>query len=559
MDEIAMAPARSPAPSTFEDSSLLARRLAAFGWASGIVQSVALLSVLPFELAARGPRLLLDPAVVLTIVALGGCVILVLAGRLAHGSASRLRLVETTVVLGQSLAFAPITFVGESFAYRQFAVSLGESHTLGVLLRHYGSLTTVMSFSSMLALRAALVPSSPRRTLALTSGAAVACVGIAGFGVYPTVYPLTMQQRVEVGVMTAFWAALGIACCVVISAVVYRLERDVRRARELGQYMLEEKLGEGGMGIVYRARHALLKRPVAIKFLAASRAGEHGIARFEREVQITARLAHPSTITIYDYGRTPEGDFFYAMELLDGMDLATLVERHGPQPPARVARVLEAICRSLAEAHEQDLVHRDIKPANVFLCRELGGQPDFVKVLDFGLVREVRDDRPSVTREGTLTGTPMYMAPEILISSERTSARSDLYAVGAVGYALLAGRELFEAKSVVEVLAAQLHEQPAPPSKQLGRALPAELEQLVLQCLEKDPARRPTSARAMADRLSALQLPEQWSEGDARGWWSRQLGDGGAGAKAEVDPNAATLSVASSFDASAPERRAAVR
>ncbi|MBI2395805.1 MAG: serine/threonine protein kinase [Deltaproteobacteria bacterium] len=558
MDEVDLAPARSPAPSTLDDAPLLARRLAAFGWASGIVQGISLLSVFPFELAARGPRLLLDPAVLLTVVALAGCVVLVFAGRLAGGSAARLRTIEATVVVGQALAFSPITYVGESFAYREFARSLGESPTLGVLLRHYGSLTTVMSFSVMLALRAALVPSSPRRTLALTSAAGVFTVAVAGFGLYPRIYPLTSTQRMEVGVMAAFWTVLGTACCVVISAVVYRLERDVRRARELGQYVLEEKLGEGGMGVVYRARHALLKRPVAIKFLASSRAGEHGIARFEREVQITARLAHPSTITIYDYGRTPEGDFFYAMELLDGMDLATLVERHGPQPPARVARVLEAICRSLAEAHEQDLVHRDIKPANVFLCRELGGQPDFVKVLDFGLVRETRDDRPEVTREGMLTGTPMYMAPEILISSERTSARSDLYAVGAVGYALLAGRELFDAKSVVEVLAAQLHEQPAPPSKRLGRALPAELEQLVLQCLEKDPARRPTSARAMADRLSALDFPEKWAEDEARAWWSRQ-GAPAASAKGEVDPNAPTVAVASGFDATLPEPRAAVR
>jgi len=211
--------------------------------------------------------------------------------------------------------------------------------------------------------------------------------------------------------------------------------------RRLGQYTLERKIGAGGMGIVYRASHAMLRRPTAIKLLPPDRAGEASIARFEREVQMTAQLSHPNTVAIYDYGRTPEGVFYYAMEYLDGINLEDLVRTYGAQPAGRVLAILDQVCGALAEAHERGLVHRDIKPANIILT-ERGGEPDVAKVVDFGLVKPIVTDDPRLTMSmpGVMTGTPLYLSPESLTSPESGDPRSDLYALGAVGCAVAANR-----------------------------------------------------------------------------------------------------------------------
>jgi serine/threonine-protein kinase len=305
---------------------------------------------------------------------------------------------------------------------------------------------------------------------------------------------------------------------VAASKVIYGLRRQVGRIKELGQYHIEAELGAGGMGVVYRARHALLRRETAVKLLPPERAGEAAVQRFEREVKLTARLKHPNTVTIYDYGRTPDGMFYYAMELLDGANLEEIVHTTGPLPVGRVVRVLEQAAGALAEAHELGLVHRDIKPSNIMLCNQ-GGMMDVVKVLDFGLVKETKSDAPELTQSNTITGTPLYMPPEALMSAESVDARSDLYALGAVAYYMLVGDHVFNGDTLIEVCGKHLHLRPEPPSVRSGRALPEALEQLVLECLEKRPKDRPQSARSLLERLTQVEV-EPWDRRDAERWWA---------------------------------------
>ena len=292
------------------------------------------------------------------------------------------------------------------------------------------------------------------------------------------------------------------------------------RKTRLGPYTLNEKIGEGGMGIVYKASHALLRRPAAIKVLPPERTAERDLERFEREVQLTSQLTHPNTIAIYDFGRTAEGSFYYAMEYLDGLTLQTLVDREGPQDSARVAHVLAQLAGALAEAHGAGLVHRDVKPANVMVC-ERGGSADVVKVLYFGLLKEL-DGRGEATRSDVhrVVGTPLYMPPEAVTAPEKVDSRSDLYAVGAVGYFLLTGAPPFPGNSLVEVCGHHLHTAPVPPSKRLGSPVPPRLEALILSCLAKSPEERPASAASLQKAL--LPLAAAWTpERAARCWAER--------------------------------------
>lgn len=298
-------------------------------------------------------------------------------------------------------------------------------------------------------------------------------------------------------------AAFGVA-----ALEVFTRARSARMATEgatptvVGQYTLGEKLGEGGMGVVYQARHALLDRPAAIKLLHPERARREDVLRFEREVRLTSRLSHPNTISVYDSGRTADGLLYYAMEYLDGQDLQTLVEREGPQPPARVAHWLAQLCAALSEAHAAGVIHRDIKPANVVVC-ERGGEKDVVKLLDFGLSKEFENLSMAVTHSDvqTLVGTPLYLSPEALIAPDTLDGRSDLYAVGALAYFLLTGAPPFPGKGLVEVCAQHLHSTPVPPSQKRGARLPAGLDALVLRCLGKSMDERPASAAALRAEL----------------------------------------------------------
>ncbi len=333
--------------------------------------------------------------------------------------------------------------------------------------------------------------------------------------------PLTILQRT----FYALYALLAISSIAifVFTVVVAKLQREAQKAvieaKQLGQYRLENKLGSGAMGVVYKGHHAMLRRPTAIKMLNVDTVNESSIQRFEREVQITCQLNNPSTVAIYDYGRTPEGVFYYAMEFLDGIDLQALVDRYGPQTEGRVIAILKQICSSLYEAHSLGLVHRDIKPANIMLNRR-GGEPDVVKVLDFGLVKAL-DDEKKARQTGGLAGTPLYMSPESIQTPDLVDARSDLYAVGAVGYFLLTGQPVFHATTLVELCAQQVTGVPDAPSQRLGRAVSIELESALLACLEKSRSKRPQTARDLSQMLDRAPTAHDWTIEDADAWWGR--------------------------------------
>lgn len=322
---------------------------------------------------------------------------------------------------------------------------------------------------------------------------------------------------------------LLVLCALAIFAftlLVERLEASVRRsalaARRLGQYVLVQEIGRGSNGMVYRGRHALLRRPVAVKLLSPELTNESTARRFEHEVQMTSQLTHPNTVSIYDYGRTPEGLFYYAMEYLSGIDLSHLARQFGPQPERRVVQILRQVCGSLAEAHRIGLIHRDIKPANIVLTRR-GGVCDFVKVLDFGLVKTVHAGPAEGTSAKAVVGTPHFMAPEAVKNPSQVDSRGDIYAVGAVGYWLLTGKTLFDTDEVDELLECQVKEMPATPSERLGRAVSCELEQLLMRCLAKDPAQRPGKADELAEALAQCHLNGSWSDLEAEIWWNTNL------------------------------------
>jgi serine/threonine-protein kinase len=386
----------------------------------------------------------------------------------------------------------------------------------------------LLAVNLILYTRSIFIPSSARRTLAVST---IAALPLA-------VYSLT-SETVRLSVWKVMWLLAAITVATAGSAVIYGLRREVRHARQLGQYTLEEKLGEGGMGVVYRASHAMLRRPTAVKLLKPERMGEAGLRRFEREVQLTAGLSHPNTVTVFDYGRTPEGVFYYAMEYLEGLGLDRLVAADGPQPPARTVHILRQVLEALAEAHGVGLVHRDVNPGNVILC-ERGGLSDVAKVVDFGLVKDLEADG-GTTHEGTLVGTPLYLAPEAIRSPD-ADARADLYSVGAVAYFLLTGRHVFEGNTIIEICGHHLHTPPTPPSERLGRPLPAALEAWVLACLEKDPARRPASASEAAVRLGRCGLAGEWTPDEARAWWETKGRAIAAACRAEATSSGATLS-----------------
>ncbi len=392
---------------------------------------------------------------------------------------------------------------------------------------------------AILLLRAAVVPSSGRRTVVIGL-AVIPPAAHAGFlwdahGVVlaaercGAMLALTCAELVGVRsvtistVETALFVLLGLSAATLTSHVIYGLRREVTKARRLGQYTLLEKIGEGGMGSVYRARHALLRRPTAVKLLPPGKAGDEALRRFEQEVQLTAGLTHPNTVAVYDYGRTQDGVIYYAMELLEGPNLEELVRATGPQPPARVVHILKQICGSLAEAHQLGLVHRDIKPANVILCQRWG-VADVVKVVDFGLAREVQTEPIPGRRRSSeaVVGTAHYLSPEAIRAPGSAGPQSDLYAVGAVGYYLLTGRRVFEAPTMQEVLDLHVSRAPLAPSAVVAAPVPRGLETLVLACLAKAPVARPGSAGALYEQLSACTDVGSWTQAAAHAWWERE-------------------------------------
>ncbi|MET0594363.1 MAG: serine/threonine-protein kinase [Polyangiaceae bacterium] len=373
----------------------------------------------------------------------------------------------------------------------------------------------------LLVLRAALVPSLPLFTAIVGVACSIPILTGAHIQLEASPLPNAYMTPAIITIGLSAWCVVATASTTVVSRIIYGLVSQVRDAMHLGRYTLGTKIGEGGMGEVYRAEHAMLRRPTAVKLLLPSKVSASSLERFEREVQLTSRLSHPNTIAIYDYGRTPDGIFYYAMEYLDGLSLESLVASDGVQPPGRVVHLLLQAAGALAEAHGIGLIHRDIKPANIMLC-ERGGMPDVVKVVDFGLVKNLDAEQTDValTNTNALTGTPLYLAPESITRPDQIDARIDVYALGAVGYFLITGTPPFTGHNVVEIAGHHLHTDPQLPSHRLGRAVPPKLDALLLQCLAKDPEGRPKDAHALITALLDCELESPWSGSAARTWWS---------------------------------------
>lgn len=366
--------------------------------------------------------------------------------------------------------------------------------------------------------RAILVPSSAKRTFLLSLPAAVGVLVIqlaagATYAFPDQPYPPQHYLDMLIQNQVVLWGAIGVAATA--SRVNLGLRRRSYEAGHLGQYEIHARLGVGAMGEVYRATHSLLRRPTAIKLLRPEIAGQSSLRRFEREVQQTSRLTHPNTVGIYDYGHTADGVFYYAMELLDGANLREIVQSTGAVPASRSIHILSAACGALSEAHAKGMVHRDIKPANIMLCRQ-GGENDVVKILDFGLVKDLSHEAPEL--DGVIMGTPETMAPEA-VYPDMMGPRSDLYSLAAVGYYLVTGTPLFEADDIRGYIRLHQTRQPERPSLR-NAAIPADLEEVILRGLSKDPGMRPKNAAAMRAQLLACADAGRWTPTDADAWWA---------------------------------------
>ena len=449
---------------------------------------------------------------------------------------TRMDATDAIAVVSALLSIALYFYARKSAKNPRFILNLGLAYmvltalALG-LMSHWGAwprnlpIYPLISWIGVVVLIfSAIVPTSPVKTLvagliAVSMNPLAMLIararGAWNFGAASNVLVMHYPDYLLVGV------------AVVISHVVTQLGQQVSKEREMGSYQLGALLGRGGMGEVYRATHRMLARPAAIKLIRTERIGGGGgegaqvaAKRFRREAEAAANLRSPHTVELYDFGVTADGTLYFVMEFLEGMDLESLIRGEGPIPASRVIHILRQVCESLEEAHAQGLVHRDIKPANIHIGR-LGLQQDFVKVLDFGLVKSVADTSPEhslATAEGLALGTPAYMPPEAALG-EKVDGRADLYSLGCVAYYLLTGQVVFESTNAVQMIARHQRDQPVPPSKRTELPVPAELERLVLACLAKDPAGRPRSAAELDRALAAIPV-ERWSEKQAMEWWS---------------------------------------
>ena len=377
---------------------------------------------------------------------------------------------------------------------------------------------------------AIFVPRSWYRILAVV-------LTISVFPILATVFAMNFHQNVrdliehDGSSCVEMFISLAATIFAAVSSVrmISNLRKQADEAKEFSRYRLKHKIGSGGMGDVYLAEHKLMKRPCAIKVIRPEKAGDpKAIARFEREVRATARLNHWNSISIYDYGRTADGTFFYVMEYLTGMSASDLVKRKGPLSPGRVVYLLKQVCNALSEAHAVQLVHRDIKPANLIVA-EMGGSFDVIKLLDFGLAKPMSNalqntEDSELTVAGSLTGSPLYMSPEQAMGEVQTDQRSDIYGVGGVAFFMLTGRPPFEGGATLKVLLSHLNDPAVPPSSvrkhAYGQSISPELDAIVLKCLAKSADDRYQSARELHDALNSIPESSQWNERLAEQWWT---------------------------------------
>jgi serine/threonine-protein kinase len=449
-----------------------------------------------------------------------GPALFMIAASLAMLVLARVSRIQAATVLVIALVYQVAMSWGIAFSvyydtFQNMPASLMESDLVG--------LTTVALWMMFFTV---MVPAQPGRALAALLLSAISV---------PVVYLLEVRAgrapALDAGALWLIFAGphlLAAGLTYVSARAIYRLGQDVKRAQEMGSYRLVERLGAGGMGEVWSARHRMLARPAAVKLIHRDSLGDPGqadilISRFEREAQVTASLQSPHTVELYDFGTTEDGTFYYVMELLEGIDLEVLVQRHGPLPPERVVHVVRQVCASLGEAHRHGLVHRDVKPANVYLCQR-AFEHDFVKVLDFGLVKwhtaRATEQDLQLSQAGSILGTPSYMAPEIARGEGAVDGRVDLYAVGCLAYWLLTGRLVFDANSFPAMLVAHASEPPTPPSHHTQQTIPASLDVLVMHCLEKKPEDRVQTAEELITQLGQVSVAERWTNERAAEWWS---------------------------------------
>ena len=441
--------------------------------------------------------------------------------------------VVTSVAVFLYVKYAPHTCHKKTDAGLWFMVL---NTILNAMLTTWATAPTVetmgrLSWTTIIILISAMiVPSTPRKMLA----ASLAAASMEPLGVW-----IAHLRGLPVpSVVNTFVLLLPNYVCAVVatlpSHVLQRVGRRLREAQELGSYQLVELLGRGGMGEVWRAEHRLLARGAAIKLIRPEVLGASGSTesrlvrrRFEREAQATAALSSPHTIRVFDFGVTDEGTFYYVMELLAGRDLESMVREFGPLPANRAIHLLRQVCHSLADAHARGLVHRDIKPANIYVCR-MGLEYDFVKVLDFGLVK-FNDKSASTPQEtmltanNTTTGTPAFMAPEVILGQNDVDRRADVYALGCVAYYLLTGQFVFDADTPMKMFLQHVQTMPTPPSQRTELRIPRELDDLVMACLEKDPNKRPQDAERLFEMACRCGTNDVWDNDLAKGWWESHL------------------------------------
>lgn len=390
-----------------------------------------------------------------------------------------------------------------------------------------GPVEGVSWIAVIILLFASVVASTPQKTL--VTALLAASMGPVGALIWQALGAEVPGFRQVLLLSIPNYLCAGLAA--VISHIITRLGREVTKAREMGSYVLGELIARGGMGDVWQATHRLLVRPAAIKLIRPEVLGAGTpeqvrvlVGRFKREARAAAALRSPHTIQLHDFGVASDGTFYYVMELLNGMDLQTLVSRFGPLPPARSIHILQQVCESLGEAHDRGLVHRDIKPANIQVCR-MGRECDFVKVLDFGLVKSrppAGSQELELTAPNLICGTPAYLSPEVGLG-EPVDHRTDIYSLGCVAYWMLTGRQVFQAQSIMQMIVQHVQAVPDPPSRHSPFPIPALLDQLVLACLAKRPSERPSSAWELGDRLAECDVPSPWTRHDARSWWETRL------------------------------------
>ena len=396
----------------------------------------------------------------------------------------------------------------------------------GVLDWAYNAPMGVSWIAIIILLFAAIIPSPPRKTFI------VALLAASMDPLGALIWKLAGQEipGADYVFLNAFPNYLCAGIAPLMSHIITGLGREVKKAREMGSYVLVDLIGAGGMGEVWRASHRFLARPAAVKLIKPDVLGAMTpqqsdvlVQRFRREAQAAAMLRSPHTIHLYDFGVTGDGTFYYVMELLNGLDLQTLVARYGPLPPARTIFLLQQACESLAEAHDRGLIHRDIKPANIQVCR-MGHYADWVKVLDFGLVKVQGggEQETGLTAPNMMTGTPAYLSPESAMG-EPVDRRTDIYALGCVAYWMLTGRYVFTGDSALQIVARHMSSVPTPPSRHSGFDVSPALDRLVLACLEKEPSNRPGTARELCDRLGQCEVEGQWTRDDARIWWETKM------------------------------------